>query len=444
MRIQASMEFLILASAISVLCLGTIVMYGSSIGAQNAFVGGLYANSLDSNILASNTLAAAAEDPSALIYVPVNSTVGQQGRIEATFYGCTNGTASLSANSPTLAFSTASDNSISVSGVSVASLAFTPASSGLASVLVDYAMQCGAQRITGSKAFDTFAIVPGAFDAGGGNGTGFTDYAAITGRSERLAYALTPPSSIPVTQSQNHCANMGLNNQLNPPASQCGNEPGWSGNGGWGYFQYNGGCSGWGIAEATVTCIEPVPSGYEIATTSPQNVTYLYNFSLSVSTQKGLLTAAFSNSSKIAPVDFDGMAVGNATVVNVTGSGTSQGVAVIEYNGANTIANPGNYTAFVQAKNNLYATLGYFNATYFGYGTSPSQPQEALSQYQSAEDAVVKGSQASGSCALQRQGYVCGSPFPLSYVVRISLPPGAGVANAVVSDDGSLIYLNTT
>jgi len=139
MKLQASLEFLLTLSIIGVLIAGVIAIYGSSISHQKMLIGNLLKNeSQPYTAEATNTSA----DFGYIIYMPLNSTIGSKSSMQVVFYGCSNGSASLSAVSNSIMLQTSTEK-IQISNIGIANIAFEPIVSGVDTVQLKYTALCG-------------------------------------------------------------------------------------------------------------------------------------------------------------------------------------------------------------------------------------------------------------------------------------------------------------
>ncbi len=439
MRLQTSIEFIMIASAISLLALSAVTLYGKSIHSQDKFIGSLYANALNANALQQGNMLANPDNPQVLLYVPANSTVGRVGQITATFFGCTSGTASLSANSTALEFSSPSASGIAVAGVGTGSISFTPESQGPATVSINYSYTCGMQHLSGTRRFNTYAL-PNLLFAQGGNNSGgapYADYAYISGRIERMIYPLKRPSPLTDVGTGYHCAQFGIFGHIFPAWYQCNSYNVWD------YYTYAGNCDQWGEGATGVTCIYPTDMIYNLTSIDTQDVRYTYVFALSISTQKGVLSAAINDSRPVSQVFLNGKAIGNATIENVTGLAPATSVELVGEEGNYSTVNATPYNNYMSARSSLFGLLSYYNQT----GISTPQQQSinaAILLLNRTIEMLLQSRSPIASCKVNMTSYACSPALPLSYRIRILVPKSADIANASVYYMESAIAINST
>ena len=224
MRIQSSLEFLLLLSVIAVLCLSTLAFYGKGMAIQKEALNGIQVNS---SIQYQQNLPPA-EDPQLSVYVPLNSTLLSDNEFEIIAYGCTGGNATLAFSSKTTAFS---HNSISlqIRNITTAEVQFEPFSQGLDIIGINYSLACRNESLSSSKFFNTYASV-------GGIQQGGQSFAHIRRNDESLSYKTYSSQVVSLSES-NHCTIRDVwTGSIYPVSGQCGALNAW------GYNIFDGNC----------------------------------------------------------------------------------------------------------------------------------------------------------------------------------------------------------
>lgn len=424
MKVQASLEFILITSAIAVLSLSAISMYGKNLGVQRTL--------LDA---ASNAMQPApvqvplpdiAADPQVAVYVPVNSTVYASSSLQATAYGCTYGTVNLTLSSPSVFFSRSS-SSAKMFGAAVLSMAFEPLAQGPDTIGVRYDISCGNVTKSGYESLSTYASAP---SSGGAPGATYSAY--ISDRSEKIEYGLAPPSQVINLTEWNHCTHSNFWGTPLPTSSQCGASA-------WDYMVFSGYCYYTAQVSTTSTyCIAPVPTGYStvaIGGATGQE----YSFSLAISSPFGTMRAALNGSGE-SRLTLENETVGYAVVANVSAPGQSQDATLISSGGGYAMANQTALSQYLQAENNLYGTLAYYNSTSVDSSTQ-SSIEQAASTFRGASGNLRSSESGGVPCNVSAGSYVCDSNSPFTYVIEVNMSRGLLAENQTLYYLGSEINL---
>jgi len=420
MKLQASLEFLLTLSIIGVLIAGVIAIYGSSISHQKMLIGNLLKNeSQPYTAEATNTSA----DFGYIIYMPLNSTIGSKSSMQVVFYGCSNGSASLSAVSNSIMLQTSTEK-IQISNIGIANIAFEPIVSGVDTVQLKYTALCGGLH-NGSITEATLASYPSfAFSA--------TPAAYISNRSEKVAYHVGDTAELYGIKMWGHCTLYNFWYNPLPISVQCGT------NNAWEYMMFSDYCYTTNQGPDSTTCIVPIGLGYNISTAEQYPSNYLYSIDLSLSVPNYTMSSALQSSISMSNITMNGMTVGNAHVAWISGSSIGGGMHIIQNGTSYAAANETYYETYIQAKENMYALLSYYNTTSIS-GSAQSMIQASIDAYINSVDKLISTRQGTGSCSVVGSSLECTPTQPLEYGIDADLI--LPIANTTADYDGSIINI---
>lgn len=420
-RAQTSIEFLLILSAVSLICLSMLVMYNGYVAPQGRAIGSLVqANSLhfqnESNL--------AIESPEVSVYLPLNSTLDYDDRMQIMFYGCSNGSASISLNSPSILFSINSFN-VSFYGIYIQNLEFDPTEAGVNKVNINYQITCQDNNSTHSENFTTFAYQ---------SGLGYqnsTLEGVILGRNESIMYWPNQSSTIFSLSQKSRCTVLNFFGNPEGMAAQCGTADGWE------YNVFSDYCYTEGGSTTLTDCILPSSTGYNLTSINDDASNYIYSFKLEVYTPYGIMQSNVSSSEGVSNVTLSGKVIGSATVSGVSDEFQPSLQDFVTESSGYRAVNSTVYEAYVQALNNLYVVLGYYNNS-----NAQSEIEEAVNYYTDEETALVSATgQNSTSCTFSGNWYKCMSPFPFSYVINVTLNGYSSLGVQTLPYQGSVINL---
>ncbi|MGC8710476.1 MAG: hypothetical protein ACP5RF_02605 [Candidatus Micrarchaeia archaeon] len=428
MRIQASTEFLLILSAISILALAAITMYNGKLGAEHS--------ELASSLSLSNTSSSVynSANPSnidVIAYIPMNSVVGSENDAVIAFYGCGNGIGGMSIYSSNLAFSSNSINNMNISGIGIANIQFVPLMQGLDSATLKYNGICEGSEFNGTLDLLTYSA-----QSQGPYTLNYSSqqqaYAYITSRKEVIVYNQTSPMQVSGINVWSHCNYDSFITDNPSPAQACGT------NNGWVYESFNGYCYSMNYGPSNPTCMVPYSTSYETSAVE-SDYSESYSFSLLIS-YEGLLFNASINSQN-AKVYLGNTIVGNASVTEISGVGPITDAFILYNSSKSGFANPTAYQAYVQAKNNMYNTLSYYNMSSVS-GPVISHINEVIASYQKAAS-ELEGSQPSNitGCAISNGTVECKPLYPFSYTINVTLSKPSSIKNMTLYYQGSIISI---
>lgn len=418
MRIQTSLEFLLILSIVAILGFGVLLYYGKGIAANKQVLGSFDEQQANQSL---GNLSMAA-DPQLSIYIPLNSTLLSGNIYELDVYGCSNGTLEAFPSSGTVDFSS---NAISAGFRNLAVLTeeFEPTKQGTNNIQLDYNLTCSGSAFSSSRSFETYAS---SENQAAGQLSAF-----ILRRNESVIYGSTTGQILGLQQS-NHCTITDVwTGSAYTIGGQCGTANAWE------YSAFDGSCLQPYWSYSRTYCIVPVPTGYNISTLNQYNFTEAYDILLSVYTPEGMLVASLSDLNRTSDVTMGGAVVGNASVVGISYGGSDSGIEEVWNQSAEWVANDTDYQEYLQDKNNLYSTLSFYNHT----GGS-SAIGVAISAYNSSSASLI-GSRTTEapSCASSGSRYLCAPEYPFSYTIDVNLSSELGLSNNTVYAQGSEINI---
>ena len=193
MRIQTSLEFLLIASVLLLLSLSALYLYGKDLAVNKTVLSKINYSTEEPIIGGISQLT----DPQVEIYVPLNSSASSNNLLQAILYGCSDGTAHLSLSSSTVSFSY-NNISVKVHNVTLLSDQFMPAL-GHNMVNASYSMACGNQSIESTLYLNTYA------SSSTGLGTNNDEYAYLSVSNESVSYPIGSQAPVYTISQSNHC-----------------------------------------------------------------------------------------------------------------------------------------------------------------------------------------------------------------------------------------------
>ncbi|MGC8676354.1 MAG: hypothetical protein ACP5T3_02455 [Candidatus Micrarchaeia archaeon] len=418
MRIQTSLEFLVLLSVVASLALVAISAYVKNIMPQYRMFGAFAANS---SVVEVNSSKSVSESPSAVVLMPPNTTISKASYLNVVFYNCSDGSANMSVNSASLFFQKASASE-RVEGIATESLPFVPTKEGIDAASIYYSLSCGNRTLSSNQTVYTFA-------SGAASNYSALYSMSISNRSEHVDYPLQQTSPIIYTTQSTSCTRTNFWYQPLPIQYQCGTADAWEYRVFSIYCYYNVGGT-----TTTTTCIYPHDTQYN--TSSLGNATYAYAFTLSISSPLGALSARMSSSRQKNPLMLGNRQVGYAEVENVSYIGKLLEGGVLSNASEMYVANASAYDAYLQAKENLYSVLNYYNTT-LSYS---QQIYQALYEYNSSAQALIAGMKAAHAVAIAN-AIISDPEYPFDYVINAYVENVTGLGNETMQYMGSVVNL---
>jgi hypothetical protein len=432
MKIQASIEFLLILSAISILALATITIYTSRISVEHSAL----ASSINSlNTLPQSFNIADTANVEVALYMPINSVVGSGNAAVLAFYGCSNGTANVYTYSEGLVFAENSINNLSISNIGIANIHFVPINPGINNATLKYNGICEGNSFNGILSTLTYSTEPEQNIYLSNYSSQMQAYAYIANRNEEIIYNQTSPMQINNINVWSHCNYDSFFTSNPSPYLACGTDNGWV------YESFNGYCYSMNYGPSNPTCIIPSSTSYEIREVGV-NYSESYSFYLLISYEGMLFNASITGPE--AKVYLGNTVVGSASVIGVNGAGPLTSAYTIYNSSKSGFANTAAYQTYIQAKNNMYNILSYYNMTGVS-GAIISNINEAITAYQKAA-AQLEESQYENitGCAISNSIVECRPLYPFSYTINVTLDKDSGLRlNATLYYQGSIINIKT-
>lgn len=417
MKQQTSLEFLIIAGAIGILVLSSIMQYG--------WIVRQYKNLPAST---SNNYSVPADPtyyqkPLIKASIPALSLPDNQNELSLSAFGCSNGTIFAYINSATATFSTYNLTQ-NFYNVWTYEDSFVP-SPGLNNVRLNYVLDCNGSKYNGTDELST--VSPQANLQ--------TTYSAyISGRNETIDYAVQKQQVFSLVGSA-HCTYENFFYTPYPIQFQCGSISAWQ------YRILSSICSSNGGSPTETVCVVPGPSGYNISTSQhPSGYDYQANLTIMGPYQ---LRSRISSSNKENPVYFDGQVIGNLSVENVSYEQANQQSVLMSGQRTGYI----NYTylrGYEQARNNLFSLLAYYNSSFVSSDIA-SQIQQEVAAYDFYESQLTSAASNStpAHCYIQNGSMECPAQYPFYYMVNATISPRYVYQNQTISYEGSVIRVLT-
>ena len=427
MRLQSSIEFMLLLAAVTGLGIAIIGMYSHSIAAQKA---ALYSMANASAHAPNSTSAGTISISGPYVEMPATSFVNRSNILLVMFSGSGARLGYVGIRPSGQYVTPGSYSNVSVSGPEVLEFSFVPSGPGLQQMELAYSTDGGPERYMNVSTYAVYANQPSP------QPSQYT--ASIKASDEMLLFSVAGGSPLYKVTESSHCSYLTWNGQQLPISQQCGDAK-------WYY---------WGFSDSCYYSANPV---YYSTTCIYLNQTYASVNSISSYPSKSfdiMLTVANSSvalhsniSAAGVPAGIysaNGKAFGNATVSNgivYTGPEPSSEYVVRLINGTASLMNYTDYYAYQRAYDSMLSTLAYYNNTGSGGG---SQVQPAISAYNSASYEFAHEAPSNASpCKFvysNRTGaYACPpySPFEFSNITA-SIP---GAENQTLAVQGSTVNI---
>ncbi len=428
MKIQTSIEFLLILSAISILSLGLVSAYKSNMSSDQYALNSVMQNSNTISTFNSSS-SGIVQDPGIFVNVPINSTIGMLNTMQVVLYGCINGTGSVRLSSGSVAFSQNDIEKIPLENLAVSSVVFDPTSAGPNQINVSYSITCTNAEKSGNNTFTTYSTVPHGSSFGTGNSSASLS-AYISDRNESVSYPISLQGNAENIGQSSHCTSTGFWGNPYPVWIECGSSNAWD-------YRIESDVCYWDSYSLTKTyCILPQNSNRDLYGVNTSNYSYHYSFALSIASKYGELASNVANSANSELID-GGYQVGSVNIENVSGVADYQMPEFIGNSSDKVIANTELYQQYVQARNNMYSMLGYYNNTEVDPSTASSIQQAIASYETAASDLVASSGQGLQACSIVAGNYICRPSYLFSYVINAKT--NLSLQNQTLYYEGSVI-----
>ncbi len=321
-------------------------------------------------------------------------------------------------------------DNMSWTGVSVLPFAFAPSSQGLMELNASAVVSLAGKRYDINTSGYSFAeYYPGSGGPPGNGSTGSGFEASIEQLNNSVNYPLSPPSEVYSITTWNAC------------------QPYDCGQGVWQITTPWPSCNYWGSGQRAF-CAEKIGTGTSTAQISSSG-TFGYNTVLDLNdghlVLSSDLTSLDPSANVMAP---NGVVYGRASVMSVTGNGGymqpySQYV-IMDRGGTLEPINESRYGIFQSQWGNLVSELSAYNRTDPGQFGSIDWWLNAISVYDGEEQSFTGSAPANVSLCKMASGqsaYTCKISSPLFYNISVKLDPGLDAGNASLFYQGSTISL---
>ncbi len=423
MRAQASLEFLLVMSAISALCLTAVLLYGGDIKLYSA-------NQIQANPIYFQPPNYGTEDNSSLIaYLNTTSVNGSPNPIYLVLYGCSYGYANITIASNASSILNAN---MAAQFSNILSLAdyFVPYRSGQIGISINYSITCKNSTVHRSYELSSFSQNLTKSNPP-------TQYlgvsASITQRNESTLYNL---SSQPVYNlgQDNGCTAHDFSGNPLPVAAQCGTSNAWD------YMVFSSSCYTNNQGQTATYCIYPDQTGYYLRSINPSEYRYEYAFSLTIYNGTDAYSINLNSTQGTFPVYVRSEKVGVANVLNVYSQEYAPDFSVLSNSSSTLSVNTSYETKYGQAMNSAFATLAFYNSTGVDGSTQSEIEQQISSFNKSSSQLLGSKNQLSGQCKLFSNYLQCNSLYHLDYVINVTLTKDL-IPNSTITVQGSQIFI---
>ncbi len=417
LRLQTGLEFMLILSIVSLLGLAALMMYGRSVV---SIKGGGHAFAMNTSL--QSAYAQAGNKPEVWVYVPLNSVLYAENRMQVDLAGCLNGSAEIAFSSDSAAFSEPLLRNVSVEGIKAISVGFEPYAEGSDTIAVNYSLRCGNASAIASERFYTFAAPRGEQTLQSGN--------AYLERLKEYVEFGKPQDNITETKEWVHCTK--VNYWTGVPLgiqAQCGTSDAWD------FMTFDAGCLAPYYSYSDTYCVLPIDTGSAYESQGSGAARYLIG--ADIGTASGLLNATLEyNSSSSAYLN--GIRVGNASVSSLSYSAQGYPTFLV-HNASLGTADRSKLDAYLQAHNNLYSILRYYNLTGISGDTASAIGEARSALDMAAEGLISSFSDTSYGCNESAGGIDCPALSPFTYDIAMRVNASYGIGNSTGFYEGSVI-----
>ncbi|MDE1869901.1 MAG: hypothetical protein KGH71_02855 [Candidatus Micrarchaeota archaeon] len=418
MKLQSSLEFLLVLGIVTGLAVSAVSVYNSTLSQSGHLINSLtllnFSNqsSLDLKKISR---------PLFLFYAPSNSTTNMSNILQIASIGCSTGSLDISFSSPGITFS---KNSLrmKINGTNFNTTYFTPESNGYHQINIFYNYTCDNQNASDLSQLFTFASQTRREISNP------SSYAVISNRSEHVEYQLISAGNIPNLKEFSHCTYSG---PFGPAGigGQCGTTDAWE------YSVFSDYCYTQSNYYTLTYCIVPSQSAYSLSSPDPANYSLNYSFSLELNTPNAILTSQVSKN--LSKLMLGGKIVGTANVTSVGGAMPPPSLMILTNASGSSGIDPSIYASYSQARNNLYSELNFYNKSEISTDLQSSIDSSLLA-YSKASSTLINGTKQSLKCNFLGSIYDCTSPSPFYYIIKLNAS-GTGLENQTLNYEGSTL-----
>jgi len=418
LKIQTSLEFILILGAVSLLVLSVVSVYSNKMSQAKAII--------DLNLTMPRENASYAQNIFNIsAYAPLYTNVGSQYSLDYVIV-CPEGYANISIYAPNILLSEDKINR-GINNIFAGYVYFVPEQSGTEDLRLSYNALCNGAKYNGTILLPTYTTYL-SFE----NSNGSVGSFSITKRNEFIKYNYSGVENVFAITTWSHCSlwhgipySMGI-------VAQCGTSNAWD------YFMFNDYCYTEDKGISSTTCIYPSQTAYNLSMINSYGHMFLYNFAMEIDYQGLVMNAIFNNT--VCTKVFQGNAeIGTACIVNISGIGPLNYASLISNGTKSGIANQTLYQSYSQARNNLYSTLDFFNGSSIT-SSEQSQINSAISYYSKvASDLEKYGFENESNCNVGPDYVICKPIYPLAYVINATL--NESIVNTTLYFQGSVLNL---
>ncbi len=418
LKIQASLEFMLILSAVSLVAFLALGIYASRASQGEKL--------LNLSLADVKFNASTGSRFNISFYMPFNTVVGNSYLLNYVVM-CPNGSFVFDINSSNISFSKDRISS-SIENIFAGYLYFVPKDAGENNAKIYYTASCG-KDYSGSYKLSTYSIYQNQNNLV--NNT--TDSFAIYNRNEFLLYNYSGKNNINGLSIWGHCKYYPPNVPGTSVLYECGTKNAWDYDV-FSYYCYN-------IEEGVyyTICIVPYSTQYNLSNLNANQYSFSYNFTLRAY-YNGVEFYARFNNTKCASLFSGNEKIGEACISNISGIGPINYATLISNSTSSGIANQSLYQSYMQARNNMYSTLSYFNSSYAD-NAEQAQINSAIDYYEkAASDLEGSGFGSIQGCYAGENYLECKPTYPLSYVINARL--NQSTYNETLYYQGSILHIS--
>ena len=416
MKIQASVEFLLVTSTIGALMVIMLSTYNHTISSNQS----KFENFSNLNLSTYDPQTIGPQNMEVDIFLPQSSVIDTPNIMRLVAYGCS-GSIKLNFSSKSALFSQNSLNA-TVNGLAAYNIYFTPLDLGYNQISVKSTVSCGNLTSIENTSYSTY-----------GNKQNIQMQtsqltATILNRNESYVYPILDDGNVMQMQVFTHCT---YANGWGPTRQQCGS------GGEWSVSIFSDVCYQTSSYYTETYCFVPIDSNYEAMSAGETNTSLRYNFTLKINSENFSVASNISgkNSSQLVLNNVD---IGNAVVVNASGV-PQQASQNFLYGPKGTFPiDSSDYQAYLSGKSSLYSQLSAYNGSEVSPDIASALESMGLN-YVNTVNKLLNSSGAIGKgCVFNQGNYICTSQYPFSYIINATLN-GWGITNTTIQYLGSYI-----
>ena len=435
MKLQTSLEFMLLLGAVSAFSVGIIALYENFAGLQSASYNALTTAENGTN----TTYYAAAPSASEVrVYMlaPRTMQYGSWSQIEIAIISPKNYSAEVRVSSPGAYVSEASLSDNALSGFTTFYTYLKPEYPGVVAIHASYKVSGNGLSHVGAINESSIAVYANS-SSGGTSTEAYSAY--LKPGYEAALYNETPIGNLTYLTETNHCSYINWMGRQLSIQQQCGSAK-------WYFWTFSDPCYyNHGVMTATYCVYENnYPASLYSANPKPH---YRYNISLIVINATARLKAYLPSHGLSSPLSYqNGTQAGSVTVSGIPSSSSQIAGFQVSMQGKNAtgIVNASTYGEYIQSLNSIDGILGYYNGT----GISQSE-QDTLQQSMSMYNSMSGSLYASKTYVPQGCNYSLSGNYPFMECglgselefQNISVEISGSAANQTIDYEVSLIEI---